>query len=222
MKNFVFDLYGTLADIHTDEGNKKFKKRMAKYFHRANFWEQYTALCKSYESGDELCEIDLFKVFLQLAPNDPLGAATYFRKKSRVDFKAYKGVYALLQGLKDKGARLYILSNAQSCFTCAELAKLKFPQYFDGIELSSDFGRKKPCREFFEHIVDKYALNKSETVYIGNDFKADVLGAKSTGLATAYIKSNRSPSSDSLEEVRKVSDFATGSFKELSDYLLSL
>ena len=222
MKNFVFDLYGTLADIHTDEGNKKFRKRMVKYFRRADFWEQYPALCKSLETGEEYCEIDLIKVFTQLAPEDPQGAARYFRKKSRVDFKAYKGVYDLLQNLKDRGARLYVLSNAQSCFTCDELAKLKFPQYFDGVELSSDFGAKKPSREFFEHILKKYDLDREETVYIGNDFKADVLGAKAAGLSTAYIKSNRSPSADNLEEVSRISDFATDSFKALSQYLVSL
>ncbi len=222
MKNFVFDLYGTLADIHTDEGNKKFRKRMAKYFRRADFWERYLALCKSLETGGEYCEIDLIKVFSVLAPDDPQGAARYFRKKSRVDFKAYKGVYALLQTLKDRGARLYILSNAQSCFTCDELAKLKFPEYFEGIELSSDFGAKKPCPEFFEHILKKYGLNREETVYIGNDFKADVLGAKAAGLSTAYIKSNRSPAGDSLEEARAVANFATDSFNGLSQYLLSL
>ncbi|MDE7454144.1 MAG: HAD family hydrolase [Clostridia bacterium] len=222
MKNFVFDLYGTLADIHTDEGRPQFRKSMAKYFRDNNFWQRYVELCKSLETGDELCEIDLNKVFSVLVPKDPFGAATYFRKKSRLSFKPYKGVYTLLQGLKAKGARLYILSNAQSCFTCMELHKLKFPQYFDGVELSSDFGKKKPAKEFFEHIVQKYGLNKSETVYVGNDFRADVLGAKSAGLSAVYIKSNRSPATDDLEEVREEAIFATDSFKELTDYLLSI
>ena len=222
MKNFVFDLYGTLADIHTDESNPKFRKSMSKYFGKADFWEQYLSLCKSLETGDGFCEIDLLKVFTQLAPDDPQGAASIFRKKSRLSFKAYRGVHRLLKSLKQKGARLFILSNAQACFTRGELEKLKFPQYFTGIELSSDFGRKKPCREFFEHIVEKYSLDKSETVYIGNDFCADVLGAKSAGLKTAYILSNRSPAADSLERAKAEADFATDSFKELSQYLLSL
>ncbi len=222
MKNFVFDLYGTLVDIHTDEKNPEFRKRVEKHFNRADFWERYTSLCKSLESGDEYCEIDLFKVFLQLFPSDAAGAARYFRGKSRLNFKAYRGVRRLLKSLKDRGAKLYILSNAQACFTRGELEKLKFLRYFDGIELSSDFGRKKPCRQFFEYAVEKYSMNKSETVYIGNDFRADVLGAKSAGLGTAYIKSNRSPAGDSLELAQNTADFATDNFKQLSEYLLSL
>lgn len=221
MKNFVFDLYGTLADIHTDENNPKFRKSMQKYFGTENFREKYSALCKASETGEKYCEIDLFKVFCALSEK-PAAAALYFRKKSRLSFKAYKGVYRLLKGLKAKGAKLYILSNAQACFTVKELEKLKFPRYFDGIELSSDFGKKKPSKEFFLHILEKYALEKAETVYIGNDFNVDILGAKAVGLSTAYIKSNRSPKGDSLEEARAVAAFATDGFKELSKYLLSL
>ena len=85
----------------------------------------------------QYCEIDLFKVFLQLFPSDAAGAARYFRGKSRLNFKAYRGVRRLLKSLKDRGAKLYILSNAQACFTRGELEKLKFLRYFDGIELSS-------------------------------------------------------------------------------------
>ncbi|MDE6869013.1 MAG: HAD family hydrolase [Clostridia bacterium] len=220
MKNFVFDLYGTLADIHTDERNPVFKKRMERRF-GADFFARYYALCKSLDTGG-YCEIDLFKVFLKLAPSDAESAAGYFRAKSRISFRAYRGVRRLLKSLKKRGAKLYILSNAQACFTRPELEKLRFVPYFDGIELSSDFGQKKPSKDFFEHILKKYSLDKSETVYIGNDFCADVLGAKSAGLKTAYIKSNRSPSSDSLERAQAEADFATDSFKKLSDYLLSL
>ncbi|MDE7264778.1 MAG: HAD family hydrolase [Clostridia bacterium] len=220
MKNFVFDLYGTLADIHTDEKNPKFIRRMEKSF-GADFFARYYALCKSLDTGG-YCEIDLFKVFLNLAPDNAEKAAMYFRAKSRQSFRAYKGAHRLLKSLKKAGAKLYILSNAQACFTRPELEKLKFPRYFNGIELSSDFGQKKPSAEFFGHIVKKYSLEKSETIYIGNDFCADILGAKAAGLKTAYIKSNRSPSSDSLERARGAADFATDDFEKLSEFLISL
>lgn len=222
MKNFVFDLYGTLVDIRTDEANPKFRRRMVKYFNRADFWQQYFSICKSFETEDEYCEIDLSKVFIKLSPENPECAAKYFREKSRSRLKAYKGVHTLLKSLKAKDARLFLLSNAQSCFTNEELKKLKLTQYFEGIVLSSDFGKKKPSEDFFEHIIEKFSLDKSHTVYIGNDIHADILGAKAVGLSTAYIKSNLSPQSDSMDNARSVSDFATESFKVLSEYLLSL
>ena len=222
MKNFVFDIYGTLVDIHTDENNPKFIKAMCEYFGREDFMPKYKKLCALQETGDGLCEIDLFKVFFTLAPNDPQKAADYFRKKSRSKLKLYFGLRSFLKKLKGQGAKLYILSNAQSCFTVNELKKLRIYNLFDGIELSSDFGKKKPSKEFFEHIVSKYSLDISDTVYIGNDFVCDILGAKAVGLATAYIKSNCSPLSDDVQKISSVADFATEERKKLYNYLLSL
>ena len=89
------------------------------------------------------------------------------------------------------------------------------------MELSSDFGKKKPAPEFFKHIIDKYSLVPEKTVYIGNDFKADILGAKAVNLNTAYIKSNLSPEEDDLAQIKKTADFAADNFSKLSEYLLS-
>ena len=233
MENFVFDLYGTLVDIHTDEGAQKFKQKTAKYFARLNprvtdFFALYKRLCAEKSSGEN-CEIDLLSVFREILTyggnaveeGTVLKAAEYFRKQSRSRLKLYRGVRALLKGLRMRGARLYILSNAQSCFTVKELEKLKLTEWFDGIEISSDFGRKKPAPEFFRHIIDKYSLDPEKTVYVGNDFKADILGAKSASLCAAYIKSNLSPAEDDLAQIKKTADFATDDFSELFEYLLS-
>ena len=222
MKNFIFDFYGTLADIRTDEEDEKFRKQMQKYFGCADFRERYISLCKEQETGEEYCEIDLLKVFEQLSPDNSAQAAKYFRDKSRSKLKLYAGVRTTLKKLKKGGARLFILSNAQACFTVEELKKLKITQYFDGIELSSDFGKKKPSPEFFGHIVNKYSLDKSQTIYIGNDISADILGAKAAGLNSAYIKSNLSPKADTLGQALAVCGFATDSFNQLAKYLLSL
>ena len=226
MKNFVFDLYGTLVDIKTDEGNKKFASGMEKYFKKLgaeNFWEQYKKLCVNTEPDGE---VDLIKVFSQILGGADSGtvlkAARYFRKKSTKRLKVYKGVRGLLTKLKESGGKIFLLSNAQSCFTLYELEKLKLTSCFDGILLSSDFGYKKPSKKFFEHLIAKYLLNPSECIYTGNDIACDILGAKAVGFKTAYIKSNISPKEDSLENAEKYADFAAADFYELSDYLISL
>lgn len=128
----------------------------------------------------------------------------------------------MLAQLKGKGARLYILSNAQECFTLPEIKKLGLDKYMTGIEISSSFGKMKPSPLFFEHILKKYSLNPAETVYTGNDFKADILGSKTQNLTAAYIKSNISPREDSVKQAAFVADFACDSVKELKAYLLSL
>ncbi len=225
MKNYIFDLYGTLADISTDESTPRFINKINRHFSADNFFDEYLNACKYFETGAEFCEIDLLKVFekiLSCHEAEALRAAQYFRRKSRSRLKVYRGVRALLGKLKQCGKKLYILSNAQACFTDVELDKLKIKKHFDGVELSSDFGRKKPCKDFFLHILQKYRLDPAETVFVGNDIESDICGAKSVGLETAYILSNLSPESDSVEKAVRIADFATNSFEDLADYLLSL
>jgi len=226
MKNFVFDLYGTLVDIKTDETSAKFKTAMSRYFKRLgveNFWTLYNTLCKEADKGGEN-EFDLLAVFKEILGGNgekAFAAAQYFRKKSRSRLKVYRGARELLKSLKNRGAKIYLLSNAQSCFTLPELEKLKLTRYFDGILISSDFGKKKPSPEFFGAVIEKYSLERGQTVYTGNDYKADILGAKAAGLSAAYIKSNLSPGNDDLRTVKNNADFATDEFKQLSEYLLS-
>ncbi len=229
---FIFDLYGTLVDIRTDENGERFWRAVEKYFRRINpqfgdFRAEYLRLCAlaQREADAENYEINLLNVFKTLLngadEDEVLRAAAFFRKKSRKKLKKYRGTDKLLQTLKGGGNKVYLLSNAQSCFTVAELEKLKLTKYFDGVLLSSDFGRKKPAKEFFEEILLRYGINRAEAVYAGNDFCADILGAKGAGLKTAYVKSNLSPASDSVVTAGDCADFATGKFCEFYDYLIN-
>lgn len=225
--NLVFDLYGTLVDIRTDESAPGFRKKVQKYFSRLNpeltdFWGEYERLCLEQNCGEE-DEIDLSAVFERLAgKHNAAKAAAFFRKASRKKLRLYKGVDKLLGELRRNGAKLYLLTNAQTCFTLGELEKLGLIDRFDGIRISSEMGKKKPSRAFFDSVLEGYGLDPDQTVYVGNDFHADILGAKAAGLRAAYIRSNISPEDDDLSEAREVADFATDDFSALGKYLLSL
>ena len=92
-----------------------------------------------------------------------------FRAFSTQHIAVYDGVTETLAKLKKAGKKLYILSNAQACFTAPEIARLGLKKYFNGIVYSSDYGCAKPDPKFFDVLFKKYNLNKKETVYIGND-----------------------------------------------------
>ena len=228
MENFLFDLYGTLVDVHTDENSPGFVKRYTKYFSRLNpkadFWQCYKSACT--DPDDEYFEPDLLRAFKAAAPDaderEIAEAAYTFRKYSRSRLRLYRGAKTLLKGLKAQGKKVFLVSNAQACFTVPELKKLKIYDLFDGIELSSDFGKKKPCREFFLHAIEKYGLDTENSIYCGNDYKADIKGAKSANLSAAYIKSNISPAEDDIEKVKEVADFATSDYKSFINYLLNM
>ncbi|MGN0824250.1 MAG: HAD family hydrolase [Candidatus Coproplasma sp.] len=233
MKNFAFDLYGTLIKIRTDENLPTFRKKIAARFNKLcgkeiDFWTEYDNIFGAVAAEDEA---DFIEVISRIAARhgveiekEKLAAfALRFRRASTLRIGVYKGVRKTLKSLKNAGARLYILSNAQSSFTLNEIKRCRLTKYFDGIELSSDFGKKKPSKEFFRHLAQKYNLDLKDTVYTGNDYVCDILSSKSLGMKSVYVHTDISPNQDDFDAVKQTADFASdGDFYSVGKYLLSL
>lgn len=166
-KNYIFDLYGTLVDIHTEEDNQELWEKMrlfygyygAVYRSWEEMWKTYGALVEKYREqgkamrndGHEACpEIQIQLVFADL--------------------------------FKEKGAQ-----------PSEELAFLELEKYFKGILISSDYSVMKPDPEFFRLLLQKYDLKPEESIMIGNDEICDIKGAQKVGMDTCYIHSNISP-----------------------------
>ena len=196
MKNIMFDLYGTLIDINTDEENIGFWIKLNKKYKYSNdFFDlknDYLKECMILEKDKE--EIEILDVFKKLFSNyDSKDVALYFRKISTKYIKLYKNVIKMLKELKKKGYKLYVLSNAQASFTIPELKKLKIYKYFDDIAISSDYGVKKPNEEFYISAMNKFNILPSDTIMIGNDYECDIAPANKLGIKTIFIKSNLTP-----------------------------
>lgn len=166
-KNYIFDLYGTLVDIHTEEDNQELWEKMrlfygyygAVYRSWEEMWKTYGALVEKYREqgkamrndGHEACpEIQIQLVFADL--------------------------------FKEKGAQ-----------SSEELVFLELEKYFKGILISSDYSVMKPDPEFFRLLLQKYDLKPEESIMIGNDEICDIKGAQKVGMDTCYIHSNISP-----------------------------
>lgn len=219
-RNYVFDLYGTLVDIRTDEEKEEVWKKLSLFYsyYGAGYYPGelkafYEKLVrdrignegemgeyegKSYEGYPE---IKIEQVFLELfalkGVRAKLGLAVYagqfFRILSTEYIRLYAGADEMLRKLRQEGGKLYLLSNAQRIFTEYEMTALKVIDCFDGILLSSDYGVKKPDRRFFEMLMEKYGLKAGESIMIGNDEECDIAGAMQMGMDTFYMHSNISP-----------------------------
>ena len=231
MKNFVFDLYGTLVDIRTDEHSPEFKAKYLKFLKKfgadGTFFEKFFGILSSFGECDEPDVVQVLQSALKdsggsISRKEAEVAALKFRKLSTHRLKLYRGVKTLLKKLKKGGAKLYLLSNAQAVFTVYELKKLGLYGFFDGIELSSDFGSKKPSPDFFKHLIDKYSLNPSSTVFTGNDLNCDIVPSKGAGMYAVYIKTAISPASDELSKAQSIADFATDDTAAAYSHLIGI
>lgn len=225
--NYVFDLYGTLVDIHTEEEDAQLWEKLAMFYgyygalyEPKELQKEYEVLVKGKEDslkqtleGDPRYaheaspEIEITEVFEELfvrkgiTPTRELAvhAGQFFRVLSTEYVRVYPGTAQMLENLKRQGKKVYLLSNAQRIFTEYEMRVLDIFKHFDGILISSDFQTKKPDKRFFDILIDKYAVEPEKTLFIGNDSRTDIGGAQSVNFDTFYVNSNISPENDKAE-----------------------
>ena len=217
--NYIFDLYGTLADIRTNEEKPYLWRKMSELY--TSLGAAYTAsglrtgfrrLEREYagrmegeagrtEQEDLLAEPDLTEVFRGLFLEKAVACdretarmtAIFFRALSRKMLRVYDGVKETLGELRRRGGRLYLLSNAQSDFTRPELELLGLADCFDGILISSEEGCKKPCAAFFARLLERYGLDPARSIMVGNDEFSDIAGAVGMGMDSLYLHTATSP-----------------------------
>ena len=215
-QNCIFDLYGTLADIHTEENSPQLWARMADEYRRHGApWQPkelqaaYLRLVGELEGGASSAgdtheahpEIQIERVFQALYREKGVDAGLElavqigleFRRQSTRYIRLYDGAAELLRALRSSGRGVWLLSNAQAIFTLWELDRLGLTPLFDGIYLSSDYGCKKPDPRFFQALLRDRAIPVETAVMVGNDGACDIRGAQAVGLSTVYIRSNISP-----------------------------
>lgn len=203
IKNYIFDFYGTLVDVHTEESKQEVWNKLIDIYQSfgisyslQEIKDAYSLLCqkeiKRLESktGYEYPEIDLLNVFGDLflknldntffqknkfERKDILyDIAKQFRETSRDYCKLYPNTLEVLKILKQRHKKIYLLSNAQRCFTLEEIEMVGIKDYFDEIYISSDYSMKKPQKEFLSLCLRQNNLNKEETIMIGNEVDSDI------------------------------------------------
>ena len=211
--DLIFDLYGTLVDIHTEE-NELVWEKTALYFgfygahyttqelrdaFQAELHRREAKAGQSYECFPDIpfeqVMAELFRAKGVVENADSLGinAAQLFRISSIEYVKLYSGALDALAKLRRAGCRLWLLSNAQRIFTAYELRHLGLGEQLDGIYISSDYRCRKPDTRFYRALLEEQGLAVENCLMIGNDRNTDIAGAKSLGMATLYMHTALTP-----------------------------
>lgn len=240
--DLIFDLYGTLVDIHTEETMEVWEKTAlffgyygARYETAAlkNAFESEIAARKgkagqSYECFPDIpfheVMADLFRQRGVVNNADTLGIQTaqLFRIASTEYIRLYPHVLESLATLRQKGYRLWLLSNAQEVFTRYELNALNLANSFDGIYLSSAFGFRKPDARFFRALLEEQKLDPDKCLMVGNDRDTDIAGAKDVGLATFYMHTELTPRDQSPADPQNPMEFEGDDWTKITQILLKL
>ncbi len=213
-KNYIFDLYGTLVDIRTNEYKRSLWENMAKIYSMHGAYYKPKELNKAFQAYlDEQVdavpkdkyttnpEPQIEYVFQRLFTEKgvpcsmELACATgkTFRALSLNHIRLYKGVKELFEAIRSHGGKAYLLSNAQRIFTEPEIRMLGIYDEFEDVMISSDEGCAKPDIMFYNKILQKHGLDPKESIMIGNDYITDIKGSYEAGLDSIYIHTEISP-----------------------------
>lgn len=247
-KNFVFDLYGTLVDVFTEEDSEQMNEKMAAFFtergatytpeqfkdsfRRCSKWQEKKRENSIYVPTGEVIrfpEMDVEQIYEELFEvkdvclrrNYACEAARYYREISTVRLSLYPGVHDVFDRLRKAGRRIYLLSNAQREYTVRDLELVGIIPLFDGILLSSDYGCRKPDPIFFGELTRQFNVRPEESLMIGNDRSSDIYGANLFGMDSCLFVSSKELAAP-MEGVESTYTIESGTYQEFLKLLPTL
>jgi putative hydrolase of the HAD superfamily len=170
IKNVIFDVGGVLVDFRwralmADLGlSKERQDEFEVKVFGSKWWAELDrgALDEEYVVGK-----------LRESISDHLQAFELVWANQENLVESYDYANPWLDSLKEKGFKIYLLSNyPKSIFTLhEEKGKFSFIDKIDGRVVSGFVGMAKPDEDIYRHLVDKYQLKFEECVFI--DDRAD-------------------------------------------------
>jgi putative hydrolase of the HAD superfamily len=198
IKAVLFDLYGTLIDIRTDEDDFTVYDSLSRFLAYqgvivgpSDLQNRYTAgikeqLAASREAFPDVDVADIFKTILRehgskLTDESVVTVATLFRALTIRRFGLFPGVMETLSSLGEH-YRLGLVSDAQWVFTEPEIAMTGLDRFFPVKVLSSRLRYRKPDPRLFDKGLRELGIRDKEAVYIGDNPNRDLTGAKNADL----------------------------------------
>jgi len=215
VKGIIFDINGTLTDIHTNEMHDDIYRVISNllsyqgiFLDPATVKELYFQIMKeqraaSAERHPEFDAVGIFREMIarnsteftqRLSPGKleqlPLFLAETYRAVSRFRLQLYPGVENTIKQLLPN-YRLAAISDGQTAYAVPELHAVGLADSFETVTVSGDVGYRKPDKRMFESALTAMQMAPAEVLFVGNDMYRDIFGAKELGMKTVFFKSNQ-------------------------------
>lgn len=110
------------------------------------------------------------------------------------DFEPDPGIEDFVKVCSEKNIPMYVLSNSgyRGEALMEILNRFGMGKFFNSHWSSADYGKIKPCKEFFELAVrkaleDNPSERREDIVFIGDIYETDVVGAYNAGIKSAWL-----------------------------------
>jgi len=115
-------------------------------------------------------------------------AAGIIGYRSMREVKPYPGMIQVLEGLKEKGLKLAIVSDAPSLKAWIRLTYMDIQDMFDVVVAFDDTKHAKPSSLPFEKALSELGVERGEVLMIGDKPDKDVKGAQEMGFVSCFAK----------------------------------
>ena len=212
IKNFLFDMDGTLIDCKADEFIPVYVGALKKRFGKEAECEK---IIRTIVKGAEVMvkndgtrtNREMFMEFASNALEYPVDKLeSEMTDFYETDYAAVKCVIKpkpeiseAIKTLKNKGYRLIVTTNP--LFPLAALRhRLEWggydPELFDFVTSYETSTFAKPNPKYYDETIERLSLDRSQTIIVGNDFKEDVCTGKRAGMLTYYLTDAPIPDED--------------------------
>ncbi len=200
MTHLFFDLDHTLWDFEKNSDKTfefLFKKHQIPcdlekflYYYRninVSYWERYRKnevskeVLKTGRLNDtfDKIKVSISDELIQLLAEEYL---LYLPKNNHL----FEGTIETLTYLKNK-YHLHLITNGFNEVQYEKIKNSNLEPYFEQIITSEDIGVKKPDPAIFDFALKKANATKKESVMIGDNWEADVMGALQFGMKAIYF-----------------------------------
>lgn len=131
---------------------------------------RFPLVFESLGVSDTSCCVELNDAYLQLLPRK-----THLTESARDILDHLQGRY-----------ELHIITNGFDEIQATKLASSEITHYFTHVITNEKASAKKPDPRIFQFALDVSGANLSESIMIGDNYEADILGAKTIGLDTIF------------------------------------
>lgn len=138
----------------------------------------------NYESDDELIHLLSEQYITYLAEHNDL----------------FENAFLVLDYLQSK-YKMHIITNGFEEVQYRKLKNSNLLPYFDKVITSEKVGVKKPNPRIFQYALDIAGASSNESIMIGDNFEADILGAKNMGMQVIFCKFNGEIATEKVDSV---------------------
>lgn len=202
-KYIFFDLDHTIWDFETNakiaiqhtfeknnlsqRGIEDFNLFFERYSHHNHqLWDRYT---KGFIKQEELRWRRMFRALLDFKIGDEILSkkmSDEFLEELPNQSSVFPYTYEILDYLKNKNYPLFLITNGFETIQTKKLANSKLDKYFDYMITSEASNSLKPNKEIFEYALANTKATIAESIMIGDNLDADILGAQNVGIDTVF------------------------------------